>query len=235
MLFFTGVRILFLGYCLKELEEGHAVLMREALTGFGNPLPPGTDIHLMLLGNDRADLPLKRPDGTIGLWGMLDALFRAQVLPKYHHGMRQPWHSSERSLPRVQQALYERLLASITTSELSQAVERFGGAMHTLQDTYTLGHTQRENNADPVSPLVAVHYSPSREHPFISPNDRVWADSEKTKFTPEALAAIQATVAALELWTALWPTQTAQQAVAQFVQKYVPIRDQVFQVPVNPL
>lgn len=231
MLFFTGVRIVWWGWTLRELPEGHAALMREAFARFGGNLPAGADLDRMILGNDRADLPDKRPDGTINLWGIARALFRAQVYEKYDHGMRQPWHHPTRTLPKVQHALYTRLLAAITTPDIAEACERFGGAMHTLQDTYTLGHTARQNNADPFSPLIRLHFSPSREHPFISPRDNVWEDKTQTRFTPEAEAAITATVAALGLWAELWPSsrEGAGRLTAEFVQQYAPLVGQIFQ------
>lgn len=230
LLFFTGARIVCLGRTLKTLEEGHSVLMYEAFQRFSGEFPPGTDKNLIILGNQRADLPRYRPDGTIGLWGLADALFRAQLLPKYHHGMRQAWNHPTRNLPKVQQALYQRLLKAITTSNPALACERFGQALHTLQDTYTIGHTERENNADPFSPMVRLHYSPSQAHPFISPKDTVWADIQKNRLTPEAEAAILATLAAFDLWCKHWPAsrEEAQPEMTAFVQQYTPIRGQVF-------
>lgn len=230
LLFFTGARVVFAGRTLKTLEEGHAVLMQQAFLRFPREFPVGTDKDLMILGNQRADLPRYRPDGTIGLWGLMDALFRAQLLPKYHHGMRQPWNHPTRTLPKVQQALYRRLLKAITTQNPARASERFGQALHTLQDTYTIGHTERENNADVFSPMARLHYSPSKAHPFISPNDSVWADAEKKHLTPEAETAIQATLAAFDLWCGCWPASeaAARPEIAAFVQRYTPIRGMVF-------
>jgi hypothetical protein len=229
-LFFTAARIILFGYTLTELEEGHDVLMRHAFGRLTKPLPPGIDPALILLGNERADLPMKRADGTISLIGMLDALIRAQAFPKYHHGMCQFWNDPYKSIFRVQRVLYRRLLDAITTPDPLAVSERLGGALHTLQDTYTLGHTERENNADLYSPLVRVHYSPSKTHPFISPRDRVWVDEAKSQLTPEAETAIQATLAALDLWLELWgsPREQAAPFVAQFVEQYAPIRNHPF-------
>lgn len=205
--------------------------MQAAFKRFSGDLPADKD--LIILGNKRADLPLFHPDGSIGLFGLADALFRAQVLPKYAHGMRQFWEHPTQNLHKVQHALYKRLLKAITEPNIPQASELFGQALHTLQDTYTIGHTERENNADVFSPLVRLHYSPSKAHPFISPNDTVWEDEEKQLLTPPAEAAIQATVAALELWGNCWPAsiEIAKSEIAAFVQRYAPIRGQVFSPP----
>ncbi len=221
---------MFAGHTLKTLPEGHAVLMREAFARFSGTL---THQDAILLGNQRADLPLARSDGTISLWGIFAALFRAQLLPKYHHGMRQYWHHPTRNLPKVQLALYHRLMRAITEPDPAYAAELFGQALHTLQDTYTIGHTERENNADVFSPMVRLHTSPSKAHPFISPNDTVWTDESETTLTPPAEAAIQATVAALELWETLRPAtvDSAQAPVTTFVNRYTPIRSMIFSPP----
>lgn len=233
LLFFTGAKIVWMGRTLKTLPEGHSILMQKAFERFAGDFPEGTDKTLMLMGNQRADLPRCRPDGTISLFGIADALFRAQVLPKYHHGMRQPWQHPTKNLYKVQQALYQRLFKAITTQNPTQASELFGQALHTLQDTYTIGHTEREDNADVFSPLVRLHYSPGKAHPFISPNDTVWADKQQTKLSPPAESAVQATLAAFELWCKLWPAEpaVAKSEIADFVQCYAPIRGQVFSPP----
>ncbi|HLA42390.1 MAG TPA: hypothetical protein VJZ27_03080 [Aggregatilineales bacterium] len=232
-LFFSAARVVFLGRTLHELEEGHAVLMRYALAEWGEALPPGIDFDLMILGNQRTDMPEKRADGTISLYGLAVALFRAQLLPKYHHGMRQAWNHPVKSLPRVQRALFDRLLRAITTPDPAQTSGYLGAALHTLQDTYTIGHTDRENNADPFSPMLRLHYSPSKIHPLISIHDRVWTDESKKTLTPEARAAVQATVAALDLWAKQWgnTAEEAGPAVAEFVERYTPIRHHPFSIP----
>jgi len=226
VLFFSAARVVFWGYTLAELEAGHTILMQKAFAQV--VLRPELDKNLVILSNRRLDMPGIRDDGTIGLWGLAMALLRAQTLPKYQHGMRQPWNHPTRSLPRVQTALYRRLWLAITTPLPQQAAVYLGGALHTLQDTYTIGHTERENNADPFSPLVRLHYSPSKIHPLISPHDRVWADTQKTRLTPEAAAAVQATVAALQLWQAWRGKANPEPALAAFIERYTPIRGQPF-------
>lgn len=230
MLFFTGARAVLFGYTLKTLEDGHGVLMRYAMQQWGGQLPKGIDLSQIILGNLRADIPALRPDHTVGLWGLGIALLRAQTLPKYAHGMRQLWHHPTRHLDKVQQSLYKRLLVSLIDSNPTSAAEKLGGALHTLQDTYTIGHTERENNADPFSPMVRLHYSPSSQHPFISPKDRVWEDEAETTLTPEAQAAVTATVALLPLWATLWPCTESQAhlPLANFINLYLPIKNLVF-------
>lgn len=231
LLFFTGARVVLAGRTLKILPEGHTFLMQAAFDHFSRELL--VDKNLVILGNKRADLPLCYADGSISLFGLADALFRAQVLPKYAHGMRQFWNHPTKNLHKVQHALYQRLLKAFTQPDFALASELLGQALHTLQDTYTTGHTERENNADVFSPLVRLHYSPSKSHPFISPSDTVWLDEAKHIFTPQAEAAIQATVAALELWSRLWPAsiEIARPEIAAFVQRYTSIRGQVFSPP----
>lgn len=233
ILFFSAARVVFFGYTVKQLEDGHAALMRLAFARLMFDLPPGIDPDLIILGNERADMPRKRADGTISLGGVLLALLQAQTLPKYHHAMRQAWHHPIKSLPKVQLALYRRLMKAITTPNPSLAAQRLGAALHTLQDTYTLGHADREDNGDPFSPLLRVHYSPSKIHPLISAHDRIWADAENTRLTPEAAAALHATLAALELFTVHWrhSADAASQAAAEFVERYAPIRGKPFQKP----
>lgn len=226
MLFFTAAQIVFMGRVIKELEAGHAILTAHALDGIA--LPAQFDLERMILGNQRTDLPLKRADGTISIWGLLDGLWRAQILPKWAHGMRQAWHHPVRNLPKVQATLYQRLLQAVTTPDPLQASEKMGGALHTLQDTYTLSHTLREDNTDACSPMVRLYFSPSPKHPFISGHDRVWQAADV--LTPSALAAVTASSVAIKLWIQLWPAQP-DEAVApltEFVNQYLPIRGHAF-------
>jgi hypothetical protein len=155
------------------------------------------------------------------------SLIRAQTLPKYSHAMRQPWNHPIRTLPKVQLALYDRLLATLTTRDLRGISMRMGQAFHTLQDTYTIGHVDRENPADPFSPMLRLNYSPSKTHPLISSHDRVWADESAGKLTPEAEAAITASVAWLAVWSAHWnaPDADQERAAFDFVRHYAPIAD----------
>lgn len=227
MLFFTGARLTLFHHTLKELEVGHAVIMAQAFAQFDPKLPHQ---DLVILGNQRADLPLRRADGTISLWGLFHALVRAQLLPKYAHGMRQMWNHPTRPLWRVQQALYEGLVAALDEPDEQRAALRLGRALHTLQDTYTVGHTLRADTSDPHSPMLALHYSPSKAHPFISPNDSVWADERQTRLSIPAQTALRATLAALALWTDLRgrDSVTIRGAVCEFVNRYAPIQDQPF-------
>jgi hypothetical protein len=143
------------------------------------------------------------------------ALLEAQFAPKFHHGMRQSWHHPTRSLPRVQMALYQRITGAWRVyPDGGRASALLGGALHTLQDTYTVGHTQRTDNGDPHAPLIRLYYSPSQAHPFISPHDRVWADKNATQLTAPAQAALVASQALLTLFTDLWGANPAQQALA---------------------
>ncbi len=225
ILFFSAARLVWLGHTWKTFEEGHAVLVREALARWSGDLPPGIDPDRMILGNQRMDMPRKRADGSIGPWGLALALWQAQTKRKYHHAMRQPWHHPTRGLPEVQDALNVRLLRAIRTPAPLQASEYLGAALHTLQDTYTRSHAQRADPADPCSPLCHLHYSPSKTHPLISPDDRVWLDEAETQLKPEAEAAIVATIDAFALFAAHWPQVTPQTEadVADFVARYVPI------------
>lgn len=234
LLFFTAARVVVFGREIKRLEEGHAVLTRQAFAMLDNDRwPEGTDLSLIILGNQRSDLPRLRPDGSIGLWGLADGLFRAQILNKYHHGMRQSWQHPTRNLNRVQLALYRRFYSALTTPDIIAACERLGGAMHTLQDSYTISHTTRADNGNPYSPLLRLHYSPSRAHPFISPDDRVWGDAERTRLTPSAAAAVQATRAAFILWSGLWggEDEAIRAALSDFINTYLPIEGQTFNPP----
>ena len=225
LLFFSAARVVFLGQTLHHLEEGHAVLTRRAFEQCRAELPIALDHDLLILSNQRMDMPPKRADGSIGLLGLARSLLRAQTLPKYHHGMRQAWNHPTRTLPKVQSALYESLLATLNAPDSAAVSARMGRAFHTLQDTYTIGHVEREDHADPLSPMLRLHYSPSRKHPLISPKDRVWADEESTQLTPEAEAAVQASVAWLDVWAAHWSAspKEKQQAARDFVARYAPI------------
>jgi hypothetical protein len=230
LLFFTGAQIVLAGYVLKTLEDGHGVLMQQAMQQWGGTLPTGIRLEQIILGNLRADLPALQPDHRIGMWGIGMALIRAQTLPKYAHAMRQPWHHPTRHLDQVQWAFYRQVIHSLQTSSGEDAAERLGGALHTLQDSYTVGHAEREDNSDPFSPLVRLHYSPSRSHPFISPRDRVWAEATQTHLTPEAQAAVHATATFLALWSELWPSPEAisKAPISDFINRYLPIRGQAF-------
>ena len=229
LLFFSAARVVFLGMTLRTLEEGHAVLTRRALAEFSGQLPVALDHDLLILSNQRMDMPPKRADGTIGLFGLATSLIRAQTLPKYAHAMRQAWNHPTKTLPKVQIALYDRLLATLTTRDLRGVSMRMGQAFHTLQDTYTIGHVDREDQSDPFSPMLRLNYSPSRTHPLISGHDRVWADDASTQLTPEAQAAITATAAWLRVWADHWNASEAdqQRATFDFVRRYAPIADGV--------
>jgi|GEM_PF-5646988 len=230
MLFFTAATITFLGFRLKQLKEGHAVLMQRAFVTYQKTLSAELNQQRMILGNQRTDVPALRDNGTVSVLGITWALVLAQTVPKYRHGMRQPWHHPTNNLWRVQQALYDQLLLALTTPDPDLASEQFGSALHTLQDTYTIGHTDRINNGDPFSPIIRLNYSPSRAHPFISPNDTVWANEEQQTLTPPAQAAVQATHAAFDLWSELWCASavTARPIIEAFVKRYVPVREQPF-------
>ena len=225
LLFFSAARVVFLGQTLRELEEGHAVLTRRAFADFDGVLPLQIDHDLLILSNQRMDMPPKRADGTIGLFGLATSLLRAQTLPKYAHAMRQAWNHPTKTLPKVQDALYKRLLGTLTARDSTSVSIRMGQAFHTLQDTYTIGHVDRENHADPFSPMLRLHYSPSKTHPLISVHDRVWTDEASGQLTPEARAAITASVAWLGVWSAHWggPNAEIQGVTREFVARYAPI------------
>lgn len=234
LLFFSAARVTLFGKQIMTFEEGHAVLMRAAMREFqlqsDASLPQGADLQDMIFGNQRTDMPNKRRDGTISPWGAAWALFLAHVMPKYHHAMRQPWHHPSKHLDKVQQVLFKRLLKACIEPDIKKAAYLFGGAMHTLQDSYTFSHAKREDNGDVFSPLVRLEFSPSRAHPPISKHDRVWANAEETELVPPAKAAITATVAALETWSRLWgePEEQIRPELASFVDQYVPIRGKTF-------
>jgi len=235
MLFFSGAVLCLLGHKLLEFEDGHEVLTRRAWQAL-DPTPTFLTLEGLILGNLRTDLRALRPDHTIGLGGIMAALLEAQFAPKFQHGMRQSWHHPTRSLPRVQMALYQRVArAWHVHPDGGQASELLGGALHTLQDTYTLGHTQRTDNGDPHAPLLRLYYSPSRAHPFISPHDRVWADRTGTQLTAPAQAAICASQALLTLFADFWGADPAQQALAlgDFINRFTPVRGQVFAPPAS--
>jgi hypothetical protein len=227
LLFFSAARVVFLGQTLRHLEEGHAELTRRAFAEFGGELPLDIDHKLLILSNQRMDMPPKRADGTISLFGLARSLIRAQTLPKYQHGMRQAWNHPTRTLPKVQTALYDRLLATLTAQESAAVSVRLGQAFHTLQDTYTIGHVDREDQSDPFSLMLRLHYSPSRTHPLISAHDRIWADEASSQLTPEAQAAIQASLAWLEVWAGHWRSSPKEkgQAAREFVARYAPIAE----------
>ncbi|MFP4322003.1 MAG: hypothetical protein ACLFTK_06075 [Anaerolineales bacterium] len=225
ILFFSSAGVVWLGRTWHTFEEGHAVLTREALRRWGGQLPDGIDAQRIILGNQRMDMPHKRADGSISPVGLALALLQAQTLPKYQHAMRQPWNHPTRNLHRVPASLRARLRSAMTTTDPPQASEYFGNALHTLQDSYTRSHAQRLDPTDPYSPLCRLHYSPSKAHPLISPDDRVWADAEATQLKPEAEAAIQATLAAFELFTQHWrgDDKAITDGINAFVARYVPV------------
>jgi hypothetical protein len=217
LLWFTAARVVVFGRTLTELKPGHRILLEAAFEQLPDDLP--LDKSLVILGCQRTDLPMLRPNGTVSPIGLVDGLLRAQLLPKYHHGMRQSWHHPVKSVQKIQRSLYERLLKAVT----EDSSELLGQALHTLQDSYTIGHTERENNADVFSPMVRTHYSPSKAHPFINPHDAPLDANGSLK--PEAQAAVTATIAAIELWCRVRHFDDPAPHIQKFVEKYAPVKE----------
>lgn len=230
ILFFTGAQAQFWGRDIFRLQDGHRIILEAARAQMTRPLPASLDWEGVILANHRMDVPRLHRDGTVSLWALALALIDAQTLPKYDHGMRQPWNHPTRPLWRVQQAFYDNLYPAFTLPDLDPASEKLGRALHTLQDTYTISHTRREVAHELHSPLVWLHFSPSRAHPFISPDDRVWVDATETRLKPEAATAAQASALILDLWAQHWPLASAQAGplLSETVNTFMPIRGHTF-------
>jgi hypothetical protein len=230
ILFFTGAQAQFLGRTLFRLQEGHRILLDRARAQMTQALPPGLDWERVIWANHCMDIPGLRRDGTVSLLALAVALIDAQTLPKYDHAMRQAWNHPTRPLWRVQQAFYDNLYPAFTLPDVGPASEKLGRALHTLQDSYTISHTRRAVPDELHSPLVWLHFSPSRAHPFISPDDRVWADAAETQLKPEAQAAVGASALILDLWAQHWPLspEVARALLAETVNTFMPIQGQNF-------
>ncbi|PJF39274.1 MAG: hypothetical protein CUN55_14830 [Phototrophicales bacterium] len=195
----------------------------EMLEQEGILLPSSVDATWLTLGNVRTDMPNIGVDRRATWLEVAKLVLAGMGCPPQHH----PFHAMRCRQQTVAQAyalMRERLIycfsrgcdAHLSWQERALA---FGSGLHTLQDSYCIGHCSRIDNGDPHSPIVDMHTYPSRQHPITTKRDAVWADEQQTAFRADAAAAITATVAALKIFVAQKAT-----LIEPFLSQYVSIR-----------
>lgn len=228
-IFYTGVNVTLLGKTVLRFEEGHAALMRQAFHDLRQDrvnLPSEVDPELLILGNIRRDIPHIEPHRNVSWTALVVMMWQGITCRNAQH----PEHAMRCLNVSVDDAYAEMVKvirrgftegcdASLSWKQRTRA---FGGMLHTLQDSYCTAHAGRIDNADATSPLIDMYTYPSRQHPFTTRKDSVWQDKAKTTFKPYAGAAIQATVAALKIFS----TQSLA-GIDQFMQTYVSYRPDI--------
>lgn len=204
--------------------------MRQAYQDFlhnGGILSPEVDFNWLILGNIRTDVASRSLEPQLPLPKLavmfLDGLLNKNF-PHHVHAMRKRTEAIPDAYQKMRMILCDKMTVGCDPSRSweDRALD-FGSALHTLQDSYCTAHTARMDNGDPYSPIMAMHTYPSREHPFSTHRDAVWADEAKTAFKPEAAAAIAATVEALKIFAAQSP-----EGIARFLDRYVLFRADLY-------
>lgn len=192
---------------IARTDEGHEVLMHRALKQLdqeGFQLHHEVDPMWLTLGNVRTDVPGIELDRRVSLWQALTLLSEGFLCAKAdhpRHSMRCKNQSVPAAYAQMRHFIKQGIEASCDAEQSwQQRALRFGGAMHTLQDSYCIAHALRIDNGDPFSPLIDMYTWPSREHPFTTKKDAIWADAEETALRPDAAAALTATVEALKIF-----------------------------------
>lgn len=212
-------------------EEGHEVLTRRAIQDFqtsGKTFPENINPVWFVLGNVRTDVPNLKEDKKLSFFRFVRMFWQGltdKKFPHHLHAMRLRETPMPQAYQRFRTGLLERMQKGCDASlSWEERALSFGSALHTLQDSYCVAHTQRVDNGDAHAPLIALHTYPSREHPLMTQKDSVWADEAHTAFKPEAAAAIAATVEALKIFATQSPEH-----IEEFLNHYIPFRADLYE------
>ena len=211
------------------MDEGHEILMQHAfdqLARDGLVFNADVDPNWLTLGNVRTDLPALDVNRRVSIFPVLKLLVDGFLCSKADHP-RHAMRCKHQAVPDAYQQMIEILRRKmIAGCDATQSWEAraliFGSAMHTLQDSYCIAHALRVDNGDPHAAVIDMYTWPSREHPFTTQKDAVWADASQTALRKDAAAAVVATVAALKIFIA--------QDVAlidAFLDQYVSFREDI--------